>query len=263
MYSNAKTLAQDVKREVVNELREGNYAHYPQFNRYSGNDYGPRGYWGDYPPYVINPTYQTVKDNVKDEVLAQIQMEQAEHMARRYGFDRALSDRRIQQMVDSHYRSIGDMKADILKDLLAVKGVEAVRTKDPYIRQITNDIIREAKYQGIPLQQVTQHLGQQSRPGSGIFPQIMEVINKGQRRGLLCGIGMALLGHHLFSRGKLRSVAVRSLEEGMSVVDRAKSFVGGQWAPPSQPPQTDFSPPSPEPSPPTGDQPPGGDNIIQ
>lgn len=263
MYSNAKTLAQDVKREVLNELREGHYAYHPQFPRHSGSSYGPQGYWGDYPPYVTNPTYQTVRDSVKDEVLTQIQMEQAEHMARRYGFDRALSDRRIQQMVDSQYRNIEDVKADIRKDLLAIQGMEAVRTKDPYIRQITNDIVQEARYQGVPLQQVTQHLGQQSGLGSGILSPIMEIINKGQRRGLLCGIGVTLLGHHLFSRGKLRSVAVRSLEEGMSMVDRAKSFVGGQWVPPTRPPQTGFPKPNIESPPATENQPPGGDNIIQ
>ncbi len=263
MYSNTKSLAQDVKREVLNELREGNYPYNPQFDRYSKSVYGPQGYWGDYPSYAANPTHQTIKDSVKNEVLAQIQMEQAEHMARMHGFDRALSDRRIQDMVDSRYRSIADMRADIRKDLMAIQGMEAVRTKDPYIRQITEDIIREAKYQGVPLQQVTQHLAQQSKSSSGMLPQIMEVISKGQRRGLLCGIGLTLLGHYLFSQGKLRSVAVRSLEEGMSMVDRAKSFVGGPWVPPTQPSATDFSKPCPEPPTPSGGQPPGGDNLIQ
>jgi len=195
LYSNTRTLAADVKREVLNELRGGTYAQDPQFNRYSGYNDGPQGYWGDYPSYMASPTYQTIKDSVKDEVLAQIQMEQGEHMARMHGFDRALSDRRIQQMVDSRHRSIENMKADIRRDLLAIQGMEAARNKDPYIRQITNDIVREARYQGVPLQQVTQHLGHQSGLGSGILSPIMEVINKGQRRGLLCGIGMTLLGH--------------------------------------------------------------------
>jgi len=263
LYSNTRTLAADVKREVLNELRGGTYAQDPQFNRYSGYNDGPQGYWGDYPSYMASPTYQTIKDSVKDEVLAQIQMEQGEHMARMHGFDRALSDRRIQQMVDSRHRSIENMKADIRRDLLAIQGMEAARNKDPYIRQITNDIVREARYQGVPLQQVTQHLGHQSGLGSGILSPIMEVINKGQRRGLLCGIGMTLLGHHFLSRGKLRSVAVRSLEEGMSVVDKAKSFVGGQWMPPPQAPQTDLCQHGSEPPSPTGNQPPGGDNIIQ
>ena len=56
------------------------------------------------------------------------------------------------------------------------------------------------------------------------------MIITGQRKGFLYGGGGTILFNFLWPmiQNNMRSIAVRSMEEGMSMVDRAKTAVSGQ-----------------------------------
>ncbi|NMA54444.1 MAG: hypothetical protein GX952_00755 [Firmicutes bacterium] len=249
MHSPTKALVQDLKREVLAELQPEIYAqvstqaHYNPDRSSSGiplySSTGPAAY----------PTYQLIKDSVKNEVLAQIEQQQTDQLAKAYGLDRALSDQRIQQLVDRRYRDIDRLKADLRKELQALQRLEEQRPADPYIRQIAQAVAQEARLQGLPLQQVAQSLGR--KPGAGISSWLSDTLNFGQRKGFLCGVGACLLTYLLWpgARNSLHSAAVRSMEEGMAMVNRAKSFVGATPPPTSvpNPPDagiTDANPPT-------------------
>lgn len=234
MYQHQNTLAQDVKREVMAELRQGGYTNVAQ-------PWGLAGSQGQ--------TYQTVKDSVKNEVLADIQMQQVDKMAQLYGLDRSLSDHKISQMVDARYRTIDNLKSDLKNELLAVQRLDAQRTSDPYIREIANVLLEEARRQQVPLEQLTQSLDRKTAGGTNVMGKVSTIINTGQRKGFLYGVGAMLL-LHLLRPSKLQSVVVRSMEEGMAMVDRAKSFVSSH-----QNPSPAFEPPAPQPegNPPEGD----------
>lgn len=248
MYSPTKALAEDVKREVWAELQPEKWRG-TQFSRYDRDPYGMRQTNYNYPLSTSDSTYQIIKDDVRNEIMAQIQMEEADRLARMYGFDRALSNQRIQQLVDSRYRTVDELRSDLKRDLLALQKMEAERTPDPHVRQIADTLVQEASRQGVPLQQVTQQLNR--RPAStGILGWMSDLLNVGQRKGFLCGVGATLLAYLIWpgAQTNLRSVAVRSIEEGMSMVDKAKTFVSGQMQHCPQPNVTDQNPPAPPPA---------------
>ena len=214
MNLNNNSLIQDVKREVLTDLN----------NRYFNNS----ALLSDFSPYPANNTYQIMKDSVRNEVLAEIQAQQTQQAAQMYGFDRVLSDQRIKQIVDQRYRSLENLKADLKKELQSIQSLEKQRTADPYIRQVANSLVHEARQQGIPLEQVMQSLDQRPASGTGLMSRVSNMLNTGQRKGFLYGIGAALLVNLIWpsARNNLHSVAVRTMEEGMSLANRAKSFVG-------------------------------------
>lgn len=268
LYPNYSNLAQEVKREVIADLQQGNHTNTSQPGNPLNNPGDGNQGTGSYFPFTANQTYQTVKDSVKNEVLTEIQKQQLDNMARVYGLDRSLSDQRIQQMIDTRFRTIDNLKADLKKELLALQAKETAQTGDPYTRQIATTLAEEARRQGLSKEQLMQSLEQNISKSTGPMGRLLEMLNTGQRRGFLGGIGMMLLCHHVILpllRGNMRSVAVRSMEEGIAMVDRAKSLVRGQQQqggqqqgnlqPQNQP--TNFSP-VPEPPPPGGNQPPGG-----
>ncbi|NMB35590.1 MAG: hypothetical protein GX989_04805 [Firmicutes bacterium] len=254
MYPSQRALAQEVKQEVIAELQQGNYTSAPPPGSFSNLPYGVQGQWGGYSPYVAaDQTYQTIKNSVKNEVLSEIQRQQVDKMAQVYGLDRSLSDQKIQQMIDARYRSIDNLKSDIKKELLALQGMEAQRATDPFIRQTAYTLLEEARRQGIPEEKLMQSLERRTAKGSGMVGWLQEVFNSGHRRGILYAIGMLIFCHLVVPslRNNMRSVAVRSVEEGMAMVDRAKSFVCSRQ---QQSPPTDSTDPSPEQPPPDWEQ---------
>jgi hypothetical protein len=261
MYANQKNLIQDVKREILAELKQGNETNisWPAGTS-SGPNYRLQGDGAANNPYATSQTYQTVKDSVKNEILAEIQMQQADQIAEMYGLGRSLSDQKIQQMVDSRYRTIDNMKADIKRELLAHQKMETQRSKDPHLSQIAGILAGEAQRQGIPLERVIQGLGQKGSAGNGTLSRILELLNTGQRKGFLCGIGTSVLFSLLWplARGNMRPVAARSIEEGISMVGRAKNFICGnyQQKPPSDLASFDPGPPPDPNQPPQSPQPP-------
>ena len=142
MFSHS--LAQDIKQEVLAELRQRKN---PAGPGAGGNPippgFGIPGQGGRPNPYTVE-TGQTIKDSVKNEIMAEIQMQQADQLARLYGVDRSLSDQRIQQMIDARYRTIDNMKTDVKRELLALQKIEEQRGKDPYISQIAGGAIVNA-----------------------------------------------------------------------------------------------------------------------
>ncbi|NLK01019.1 MAG: hypothetical protein GX318_07270 [Clostridia bacterium] len=265
MYRNQSTIAQDVKREVLAELRQSGSGEAPHFRGSpGGSGRNAPGYWDGYSPYTEDNIYRTIKDSVKNEILSDIQLQQGEQLAKSLGLHRSLSDQKIQQMIDARYRTIDNMKEDIKKGLAALQILEG----QPYTGQIAGILAEESQRQGVPLDQVMQGLEKKSSSGAGVLGKVMEILNKGQRKGFLCGIGSSFLFYLLTSgRSGMQSVAVRSLEEGMSMVDKAKSFVSGQQPQPCPPPpvSTDFSNMDPVPPvPPTdGNLPPDGGGTLQ
>ena len=129
--------------------------------------------------------------------------------------------------------------------------------QDPYIRQTAN-LLAEELQAGIPQEQLVRSLDQKLLQVRFTGPPVEE-LNRGQRRGFLYGVGMGILCHLLLpsSRKTMRSIAVHSMEEGIAMVDRAKSFVSGR--PQQGPPPNSAAPvqqPPPQQPPPEGDQPP-------
>lgn len=258
MNFNKNTLTQDVKREILAELQQGNYhrppydgyhqspyssypstlnnlgystnAHYSSSQGYSNPPYlSNLSYYNDISPHSLNHTYQIMKESVKDEILAEIQAQRTQQMAQMYGFDQILSDQKIQNMIEGRYRTLETMKAEIKKELQSIQRMENQRTADPYVRQVANSLVMEARQQGVPLEQVLQSLDQKSAPGTGIMGRMSSMLNSGQRKGFLYGIGAAVLFNLIWpsARNNLHSVAVRTMEGGMSIANRAKSFMGG------------------------------------
>lgn len=262
MYANQETLAQDIKRAVLAELQQGRNTSVPPPGSYVGGpDRGAQEGVGGYNPPVTNETYQAIKDSVKNEIMAEIRMQQADQLAQSYGVGRSLSDQRIQQLIDARYRTIDNMKADLKKELQALQKMEPQPGRDPHITQIAGTLADEARRQGIPLEQVMRGLDQRA-PGSGLLARLGDIVNTGQRRGFLYGIGTGVICYLLwpFAKSNMRPVAVRSLEEGMSMVDRAKNYISGSF---QKPPagSANMAPPQPPQPPPEGMQPPDGDNM--
>lgn len=233
MYSNNNSLIQELKREVLSELNDPYYSTNPSFPINQGYTSTPYlnnlNSFNGSPPYPGNNTYQIMKESVKNEILAEMQAQQTQQMAQMYGFDRILPDQKIKQIIDGRYRALDNMKTDLKKELQSIQRMENQRTADPYIRQVANSLVQEARQQGVPLEQVVQSLDQKSAPGTGMMSRISNMLNTGQRRGFLYGIGAAFLFNLIWpsARNNLHSAAVRTMEEGMSLANRAKSFVGG------------------------------------
>lgn len=241
MYPSREAITRDVKREVMAELQQEHRA-----------GISPPG--SGYSPHAAEQTYQAVRDSVKNEVLAEIQMQQLDRM----GLGRTLSDQNIRQMINARYRAVDDMRADIKKELLALQEMEAQRSKDPQVRQMADVLLEEARRQGIPREQLVRTLDRRNGAGNGTMTRLSEMLNKGQRKGFLGGMGLMLLCHLLMpsTRGKVHSVAVRSMEEGMAMMDRARTFVSSRC---QQPPPPDAAGNQAPPA--DMDQPPPGDNV--
>lgn len=264
MYSNEGALIQDIKREVLAELLEGGNTNVPHLAGHPNNsDHMVQWHSDNYDPYASNQMYQTIKESVKNEILAEAEMQQADRLAQVHGVDRALSNQRLQRMIDARYRTINNMKEDIKKELQTFRKMEAQRSGDPNIRDIAGTLAREGQRQGIPLEQLIAGLDQKAAEGIGITGRLSNMINTGQRKGFLCGVGGTLLFNFLWPliQNNMRSIAVRSMEEGMSMVDQAKTVVYGQN---QQNPSTSTGFVNIDPGPPAqGNQSPDGDNMQQ
>lgn len=232
MNYDINALTQEVKREVLAELNGHNHpanSNYLSDQRYNTDPYLYPASFNNFSPGYAGSGYQIMKESIKNDIQAEIQAQQAHHLAQMYGYDKILSDQKIQQMIDQRYRSLENMKADIKKELQSIQRMENQRTDDPYIRQVANALALEARQLGVPLEQIVQSLEQKPAPGAGALGRMSGLLNTGQRKGVLYGIGAAALVYLLWPslRNSFHSAAVRTMEEGISIADRAKSFMGG------------------------------------
>lgn len=230
MYPNEAALIRDVKQEVLTELQREGYRTKPQ----SANFLNDQGYMtqqqgGAYDPYATNQMYNTIKESVKNEVLAEAGLQQADQLARIYGVGNALSDRKLQQMIDARYRLIDNLKEDIKRELRTFHRMETQRSANPYVRDIAAALASEGQRQGIPLEQLIAGMDRGTTARTGITGKFSNMINTGQRKGFLYGMGCTMLFNLLWpmAQNNMRSIAVRSMEEGLSMVDRAKTIIRG------------------------------------
>lgn len=234
MSLSKENLAKDVKQAVLSELRAGNYGGMP----------------GNFPTQAPDQGYQALKESIKGEILAEIRMQQFNRMAQAYGLEKLLSDQKIQQMIDQRHQAIDDLKADIKKGLLALQKIDEEQAKSPQTSQIANLLAEGAQKLGVPLEQVIQGLERKPPSSTNVLEQVSELLNDRQSKGFLCGMGAVIMCHLIwpFIKNNMHSVAARSVEEGMAMVDRAKSFIGAQQQnPPPTPPNQEPPPPPPPP----------------
>lgn len=236
MYSSERALIEDVKREVLDDLRQRRH----------------------FTP-AENHLYESIKDSVKNEIWAQMEMEQANQLARYHGLDQSLSDRRLEKMVHDRYRTIDSMKADLKKELLALQRMETRRSRDPQVREIADVLVEESQRRGIPMEHLIAGLDRKSPMGTGMTNRLSGILNSGQRTGFLYGMGTAVLCYLLWpaARNNMRSMALRSIEEGVSMVDQVKNFVSEQYQQSTPPDFLNFN----QETPPQENQPPDGGNM--
>ena len=259
LYQNETALIQDVKQEVLADLqREGHANVFRPTSYTNSSNHMPYWHGGNYDPYATNQMYQSIKESVKNEVLGEAEMQQANQMARIYGIDHALSDRKLQQMIDARYRLIDDLKEDIKRELRAFHRMDTQRSNNPYVRDIANTLAREGQRQGIPIEQLISGIDRKAPMGTGMVGKFSNMINTGQRKGFLYGVGCTLLFNMIWpmAQSNMRSIAVRSMEEGLSMVDKAKTFMRGNN---QQNPSTDYVNVNPE-YPNQDNQPPDGND---
>lgn len=210
-----------IKREVMLELQE----EIPVYQHSGPGDHRV------YPSsaYAADAYKRTIVDSMKNELLAEMEAERATRTAEMYGYGKLLSDQKLNRMIDQRYRTFDNLKGEIRKELAAIKSTENRRagTADPYIRDIAQSIAMEAREQGVPLDEVLQRLDRTGSRNMGWLGRMSGMMNVGQRKGVVYGIGAALLVYLLWpsARRNLHSVAVRSMEEGMALAERARSLV--------------------------------------
>ncbi len=206
-----------IKREVLQDLED-------EMQEYPHPVPRPRTYPGSIPGWSSHD--RNIIESIKTELLSEMEGMRSARMADTYGYGQILSDRKLNRMIDQRYNSLDNVRSDIRKELDQIRKMESRRSPNPYIRDIAQSIAMEAREQGVPLEQVMQNLNTNSA-GTGLWGRMIGSLNTGQRRGFLYGLGAALLAYLVWpsARNNLHSVAVRSLEEGMSLADRARSFV--------------------------------------
>lgn len=210
-----------LKREILLDLQEeaGEY------------QYPPPGYYGTPPAALspLNPYDQAVLDSVKRELLAGLEMRRAARHAEMYGYGNLVSDRSLNNMIEQRYRTLQNLRGDLRKELGALRAIEkqTASTADPHVKEIARSIVTQAREQGVPLDEVIKSLNGPSGIKENWRQRTFKVLNTGQRKGFLYGIGAAILAAMLYppARQSLHSVAVRTMEGGMDLADRTRSLV--------------------------------------
>lgn len=262
MQNTKEALKQDIKQEVMRELQYGNpgYNYAPVLNT-PYPDYSSNGFkrfdaydrdrikqeimyeladdMSVYPPYypsnagsypVAGAYNETIADSIKNELLAEINARRTSQIIQQTGYGKVLSDQRLNRMINDRYRAVDNIRGDLRKELQSIHKMERRNpVTDPYTRSIAEAVAMEAREHGIPLEQVIQSLDGKAAAGNGLWSRFSNMLNVGQRKGFLWGIGAAAVAFMLWpsARNNLHSVAVRSVEGAMSWTDRARSFMGG------------------------------------
>lgn len=199
-------------------------------NPYLSHSYNSNLYNGNYghSSTYYQPYDRAIIDSIKSELRAEMVEERAEDLAKMAGYGHIVSDRNINNMINQRYQAIEDVRGQVIKELEAIRKMERQRaTTDPRVREIADAIVVQAGNQGVPLDQVIQNI-KMNPPNVGMWQRITNVLNQGQRKGFLWGVVAALATYYLVpsARKNIHSVAVRSMEEGMDLMDKARSFMG-------------------------------------
>lgn len=177
---------------------------------------------------------RTVAESVKRDLLDDLEARRAARYAEMYGYGHLVSDRNLNQMIKHRYGTLRDIKGDLKKELEALRDIEnrIVSIQDPQVRELAHSIVMEARRQGLTLDEVLNRVNQQEGINkSGWRQQISNMWNHGNGKSFLFGAGAAVLVGMLLpaARRNLHEVAVRTVEEGMDLVDKTKNvFNWGQ-----------------------------------
>jgi hypothetical protein len=210
---------QRIKEEVLWELR-------PDPDGYSPAYYGQ----GSGVPYSRpSAVDRVIVENIKNELMAEMEAGQM----RRTGttvdnWRNFLSDRNIDRMIQQHYRNLGALRGDIRRGLESVRDIDnrVNSISDPQVREAVGAIIREAREEGLSLDQVIRRLNDGT--GTGWGRRAGDWFGSSQGRGFLWGIGATVVAAMLFpvTRKGLRNIAVKTMEGTMDMADHAKMAFG-------------------------------------
>lgn len=211
-----------IKREVLIDLQD----EIPS-NRYSAQE-RHRGYETAYTP--MSSYDQVIANSVKNELLAEMEAQRTAMHANLHGYGQIVSDRNLNNMIEQRYRTLQEVRNDLKREIEAINSMQnQTTTSDPYVRELAYSIVREARGQGVSMDEVIKRLeGQNATTGnmmSNWRQRMSGMINTGQRRGFLYGIGAAVLAAIIYPsiRRNMHEVAVRTVEGGMGLTDRART----------------------------------------
>lgn len=173
---------------------------------------------------------KAVADNIKHELLAELEANRYGRSARTDGWRDILSDRNIDRRINQQYSDLRTLRGEIKRGLQAVEGTERRldNIADPLVRDAVYTILQETRQEGIPLSQVINRLGADEGRGAGLSQRMAGWFGPGAGRGFLGGIGVSLLAALLIpaTRGSLRNVGIKVMESGMSFADQTRSIFG-------------------------------------
>ncbi|MHB1421536.1 MAG: hypothetical protein ACYCX4_18485 [Bacillota bacterium] len=247
-----RALMEAIKQDIIQELesqRPSTHTRqksYPEASGQGAYRSGPRQSWGpadmerikrevlrdlqgdleDQNYYPSN--HRALVDSVKNEVIAEMEAYNAAQRAATYGYGNQYTNQNLNKMVDQRYRVIENTKRDLRRELEAIRNIENKTTaSNPYVREMAGSIIKEAQEQGMSMDEVIKILNGQGSSKSNWRYRMTDWLSIGQRKGFFYGVGTTLLAAMIFPavNRNMRSVAVRTLEEGMDLADKARSFV--------------------------------------
>lgn len=206
-----------IKREILLDLQD----------ELAEQQYHGAGYYRVSP--ALSPYDRAVVESVKNELLAGLEARQAARYAGMYGYGNLVSDRNLNKMIDQRYRTLQDIRNDLRRELESLRDIESrgISSSDPHVRSAAGAIAAEAREQGFSLDEVLRKLNGNGAMKTGWLQRMSNLLNTGQRKGFVYGVGATILAAMLFPPVKesMRSVAVRTMEGGMELADRARTMV--------------------------------------
>ncbi|MHB1125472.1 MAG: hypothetical protein ACYC2T_00725 [Bacillota bacterium] len=208
-----------IKREVLMDLQ----------GEFDDDYYRPevRGY-RNAPGMYANPYHKAVVESVKNDVIMEMEAYNAAQRAAAFGYGNMVSDQNLHKLVNQRFQAMENTKRDLRKELEAIRNIEnKTANSNPYIQEMAGSIIKEAREQGMSLDEVIKILNGQSGLKSNWRNRAADWLGIGQRKGFFYGVGATLLAAMIFPavNRNMHSVAVRTIEEGMDLADKARSFV--------------------------------------
>lgn len=173
---------------------------------------------------------KAVVDNIKHELLAELEANRYGRSARTDGWRDILSDRSIDRRINQQYSDLRTLRSEIRRGLQAVQDTERRLDSiaDPLVRDAVSTILRETRQEGIPLNQVINRLSTDGGRTAGFGQRVANWFGPGAGRGFLGGLGVSLLAALLVpaTRGSLRNVGIRVMESSMDFADQTRSAFG-------------------------------------
>ncbi len=205
---------QMIKRDVLRQLNDDIYE---------------MGY-NSYMPYAQNKVDRIVIENIKNELLAELATAQYAPGVQSDGWRTVLSDRNIDRRINQQYGNLRSLRKDIRRGLQSAQSTEQRlnRIADPQVRQAVHTIVQEARQEGIPLEQVINSLDANSQYRAGFGQRVGGWLGSGAGRGFLGGIGISLAIALLLpsTRGGLRNIGIKMMENSMDLADQTQTVFG-------------------------------------